>query len=64
MKINKGRVIEVNVGSMKIMSVKLEIEFIQKIDNLWKKYGYKSRSDFIRDALAFYLNKLKSKGEK
>ncbi|RLG86050.1 MAG: hypothetical protein DRO18_04935 [Thermoprotei archaeon] len=55
-----GRIVEVNAGNMRIMSVKLEIRALRKIDETWRKFGYRSRSDFIRDALRYFLNKLKS----
>lgn len=39
----------------KVVSVKLDVDIIEELDKLWKKLGYNSRSEFIREAILFYM---------
>ncbi len=51
----------------KVVSIKLEVDLIAEIDRLWPKLGYRSRSDFIREAILYYMQiapKLHGKTEK
>jgi metal-responsive CopG/Arc/MetJ family transcriptional regulator len=38
----------------KVVSIKLEVDIIREIDEVWKKLGYSSRSEFIREAILYY----------
>jgi Arc/MetJ-type ribon-helix-helix transcriptional regulator len=51
-----NEVIDVLVPSPKrVVSVKLEVELIEEIDRVWRLLGYNSRSDFIREAILYYM---------
>jgi len=39
----------------KVVSVKLDVDIIEELDRLWRKLGYNSRSEFIREAILFYM---------
>jgi len=45
----------------KVVSVKLDIDIIEELDRLWKKLGYNSRSEFIREAILFYMQYVQEK---
>jgi len=48
-------IIIVSPGSpKKVVSIKLEVDIIREIDEVWKKLGYSSRSEFIREAILYY----------
>ncbi len=52
----REHVIDVPVPSPKrVVSVKLEVELIEEMDRLWRLLGYNSRSDFIREAILYYM---------
>ncbi len=38
----------------KVVSIKLEVDIIREIDEVWRKLGYSSRSEFIREAILYY----------
>jgi len=39
----------------KVVSVKLDVELIEQLDRCWRRHGYRSRSEFIREAILFYM---------
>ncbi len=39
----------------RVVSIKLEIDLIEEIDRLWRSLGYTSRSEFIREAILYYM---------
>jgi metal-responsive CopG/Arc/MetJ family transcriptional regulator len=39
----------------KVVSIKLEVDLLEEIDRLWRSLGYTSRSEFIREALIYYM---------
>jgi len=39
----------------KVVSFKLDVDIIAKIDEVWPRLGYRSRSQFLREAVLFYL---------
>ncbi len=41
------------------LSIKLDFNTLAKIDFLVRRYKFSSRSDFIRNAIIYKLNKLK-----
>jgi len=45
----------------KVVSVKLDVDIIEELDRLWKKLGYNSRSEFIREAILFYMQYVQEK---
>jgi len=52
---NNG-ILDIPVPSPKrVVSVKLEVELIEEIDRVWRMLGYNSRSDFIREAILYYM---------
>ncbi len=48
----------------RVVSVKLDIDTIELIDRIVQEYGYASRSEFIREAIYFYIAFLSRKGNK
>ncbi|SAI86137.1 CopG family transcriptional regulator [Saccharolobus solfataricus] len=53
---------ELEITGTVTISFKLEDEFIRKVDNIARNLGYANRSDFIRDAIIYYLGYLKRNG--
>jgi metal-responsive CopG/Arc/MetJ family transcriptional regulator len=39
----------------KVVSFKLDVDIISQIDELWPRLGYRSRSQFLREAVLFYV---------
>ena len=39
----------------KVVSVKMEETLIYELDRLWRSLGYQSRSEFIREAIVYYM---------
>ena len=39
----------------KVVSIKLDVDLINEIDRVWQRLGYSSRSEFIREAILYYL---------
>ena len=39
----------------RVVSVKLDVDLIEYIDSILPRYGYSNRSEFIREAIMFYL---------
>jgi Arc/MetJ-type ribon-helix-helix transcriptional regulator len=39
----------------KVISIKLDADLIDIMDSVWKRYGYSSRSEFIREAILFFI---------
>ncbi|WP_236698202.1 ribbon-helix-helix domain-containing protein [Pyrodictium occultum] len=55
-RIETGNVFEVPVSPpKKVVSVKLEVDIIEEMDRLWRSLGYTSRSEFIREAILYYM---------
>ena len=44
----------------RVVSVKLEEHFIQIIDEFWQRHGYENRSQFIREAIVWYMNLIRA----
>ena len=52
----RSNIIDVPVPSpKKVVSVKLEVELVEEIDRVWRMLGYSSRSEFIREAILYYM---------
>jgi len=56
---SRNTVIELDVAVTKVISLKLNIETYNEVEQLYKKFNYRSRSEFIRDAIEFYIKVLK-----
>ncbi|MEL9939584.1 MAG: ribbon-helix-helix domain-containing protein [Ignisphaera sp.] len=56
--------IELDIMATKVVSVKIDIETLSEIEDLCRKHHYKSRSDFIRDAIKLYISILKQVDDK
>uniref|UniRef100_A0A7C4FES7 Ribbon-helix-helix protein, CopG family n=1 Tax=Ignisphaera aggregans TaxID=334771 RepID=A0A7C4FES7_9CREN len=56
---SRNTVIELNVAITKVISLKLNMETFNEVEQLYKKFNYRSRSEFIRDAIEFYIKVLK-----
>jgi metal-responsive CopG/Arc/MetJ family transcriptional regulator len=56
---SRSTIIELGITLTKVISLKLDIETFNEIEQLYKKFNYKSRSEFIRDAIQFYIKALK-----
>ncbi len=57
------RDIDIIVSSpKKVVSVKLDVEIIDEIDRVWRSLGYSNRSEFLREAILFYLQFVKRRG--
>jgi metal-responsive CopG/Arc/MetJ family transcriptional regulator len=56
---SRSTIIELGITLTKVISLKLDIETLNEIEQLYKKFNYKSRSEFIRDAIQFYIKALK-----
>lgn len=39
---------------------KLEVDLINTIDEIWRRRGFSSRSDFIREAIIWYIGFIQS----
>lgn len=48
----------ISVPPTKVVSIKLPVDVIDLVDELWRKYGFRSRSEFIREAIIFYASVL------
>jgi len=48
-------VIELDIHYTRVVSVKLDVSLIKRIDDLCEKHHYKNRSEFIREAIMLYL---------
>ncbi len=46
----------------KVVSFKLDVDIIEQIDRLWQSLGYRSRSEFLREAVLFYIQYLQRGG--
>jgi len=56
---SRNTVIELDVTVTKVISLKLNVETYNEVEQLYKKFNYRSRSEFIRDAIEFYIKVLK-----
>jgi metal-responsive CopG/Arc/MetJ family transcriptional regulator len=54
----------INFTKSKTISVKLDAETIDEIEKLRKRFNYSNRSEFIRDAIRFYIKVLSNLNEK
>ena len=59
---SRGNVIEIDLGLTKVVSVKLDLATLKEIDEVYRSYDYRSRSEFIREALMVYMKLLKRFG--
>ncbi|MEM0026501.1 MAG: ribbon-helix-helix domain-containing protein [Ignisphaera sp.] len=60
----KNAEIELDIVATKVISVKIDIETLNEMEDLCRKHHYRSRSDFIRDAIRLYINILKQVNDK
>lgn len=58
----RGKVIEIDIGLTKVVSVKLDLSMLKEIDDTYREYDYKSRSEFIREAIQVYMKLLRRFG--
>ncbi|AEM39348.1 hypothetical protein Pyrfu_1490 [Pyrolobus fumarii 1A] len=42
-------------GRKKVVSVKMESSLVEELDRVWQELGYTSRSQFIREAIVYYM---------
>ncbi len=47
----------------KVVSVKLDADLVDLVDKFWRMYGYRSRSEFIREAILFFIAHLGRRDE-
>lgn len=59
MRSNNHRVIEIEIPLTKVISIKIDAETLREADMVYKLKGFKSRSEFIREAIALYVELLK-----
>lgn len=59
MKGGSPRIIEVSIPLTKVISIKIDVETLKETDALYRKRGFKSRSEFIREAILLYVELLK-----
>ena len=64
MKTKDSSVIELEITSTKVISLKIDTATLSEIEQLYRKYNYRSRSEFIREALHFYIALLKRYNDK
>lgn len=55
---DENNYIELNIGVTKVVSVKLDIDVVNELDKMIKRHNFKSRSEFIREALNLYIKLL------
>uniref|UniRef100_A0A7C5UYD2 Ribbon-helix-helix protein, CopG family n=1 Tax=Ignisphaera aggregans TaxID=334771 RepID=A0A7C5UYD2_9CREN len=55
---NRNSYIELNIETTKVISVKLSLDIINELDKMVRKHNFKSRSEFIREALNLYIKLL------
>ncbi len=58
----RGNVIEINIGYTKVISVKLDLALLKELDDTYRRYNFRSRSELIREALRIYLALLQRHG--
>lgn len=46
---------ELDLKMPKTVSIKMEQRQLRQMDEAWRKMGYKTRSEFIRDAIELYI---------
>lgn len=46
---------ELDLRMPKTVSIKMEQRLLRQMDEAWRKMGYKTRSEFIRDAIEVYI---------
>lgn len=56
---NNYRSFELEIPLTKVISIKIDTEMLKETDFIYRKRGFKSRSEFIREAIAIYLELLK-----
>jgi metal-responsive CopG/Arc/MetJ family transcriptional regulator len=56
--VNKNSYIELDIETTKVISVKLSLDIINELDKMVRKHNFKSRSEFIREALNLYIKLL------
>jgi len=56
--------IELDIRATKIVSVKLDVDVIYELDKMVRRHNFKSRSEFIREALSLYIKLLNIYGRK
>ncbi|RUM47354.1 MAG: hypothetical protein DSY37_02920 [Hyperthermus sp.] len=50
-----GEITIITGSPKKVVSFKLDVSLIEEIDRVWSMLGYSSRSEFIRDAVIYYM---------
>lgn len=50
---------ELEIPLTKVISIKIDAEMLKETDFIYRKRGFKSRSEFIREAIVVYLEILK-----
>jgi len=45
---------------LRIVTVKIPVGMLEKIDKMYKKLGYATRSELIREAIRYYLGEVES----
>jgi len=58
----RNTIFEIDVGYTKVVSVKLDIATLKELDEAYKLYKFRSRSELIREALSVYMALLKRYG--
>ncbi|MCC6015568.1 MAG: ribbon-helix-helix domain-containing protein [Desulfurococcaceae archaeon] len=56
---NNYRVFELEIPLTKVISIKIDSETLKEADFIYRKRGFRSRSEFIREAIAIYIELLK-----
>jgi len=56
---NNYRTFELEIPLTKVISIKIDTETLKEADFIYRRRGFKSRSEFIREAIAIYIELLK-----
>uniref|UniRef100_A0A7C4H5Y5 Ribbon-helix-helix protein, CopG family n=1 Tax=Ignisphaera aggregans TaxID=334771 RepID=A0A7C4H5Y5_9CREN len=59
MKENANQIIEIEIPLTKVISIKIDVETLNETNIIFKKKGFRSRSELIREALVTYIELLK-----
>ncbi|MEM1541080.1 MAG: ribbon-helix-helix domain-containing protein [Ignisphaera sp.] len=59
MKENTNQIIEIEIPLTRVISIKIDVETLNETDIIFRKKGFRSRSELIREALVTYIELLK-----
>jgi len=56
--LREGEVIIIELGTFRVVSFKCDTELLKRMDDAVRRFGYKNRSELIREAVKMYLDLL------